>query len=919
MDIVEEIRKDPENGTRRLESEYKVGLMALARRFCTDEGDAEELVNSTLAEVVASIDRYAEQSAFFAWMARILVRRHGHDTERKSNETVMLSPETVEAAADPAAETRIFSDVDSSILRDAIEGLPEDIRNTVVMHYFMGIPVREAAKVLSVPTGTVAWRLHYARMLLAAKLGATAKKPGGKALLIILALAALTAIGAAGIAAIRAAMTGNAECTMQNAECQDAFPAEGFSAADLQSGNSSTVQLSNCPTVQPSAPRAAQQEQPMNATTLRTLAAFAAATATTYANTYYLSPSGNDANDGRSEATAFQTVNKAISQVHSHDSKDELVILPGKYAATGTLSMAGQFSSNLADADVIRSSTGNPADVVIYGNGSFNLLNLARGVVVDGITFSNGVATASGVGGGVRVGSDTTDYPTLLANCVITCCGATSSGKAAGGAYVFGAGKVADSVIENCTATTGSGAAGVFLNNSSKAPTIENTVIRNCSATDCADTCAGGIASAGGKGGSERIVDCVISNCTTTGKGGGAYLSLGPSALVSGTTFALCHALRGGGVLVADGTCVFEDCSFNENSSNAGDNGGGVLSTGRASFKNCRFAGNVAGKGGAVYSTSQARTSVTGCDFSSNSADDGGAFYLTGLASASLSNCMFTLNRSGYGGAAAFEQDEGGYFAFTNCVFASNAATKYGGAVSCCRSNYSPSGSDGSNLKGMYGEFYGCTFTNNVASDCGGALFHRENNSSRNSGTPLILRNSLFAYNRVSNPGYYHCGGAIYLLSYDKPVVDACTITRNDVASGGSNQFGAGFYNRFSCSFINTIIADNTMNGVSEGANDWFRSGATITASHSCAYPAPAPYNQFTVANGCVTTDPKFADSGRGDFTLRSSSPCKDTALLEPWMANAFDIAGNARVIGNGPNMGCYESVTLKGMVIVVK
>jgi predicted outer membrane repeat protein len=502
---------------------------------------------------------------------------------------------------------------------------------------------------------------------------------------------------------------------------------------------------------------------------------------------------------------------------------------------------------------------------------------------------------------------------------VITCCGATASGKAAGGAYVHGGGKVLDCVIENCTATTGEGAAGVFLNNSSKAPTIERSVIRNCSATDCADTCSGGIASYGSRGGSERIVDCVVSNCTTTARGGGAFLSLGPSASVSGTTFALCHALRGGGVLVADGTCVFEDCSFNGNSSNAGDNGGGVLSTGRASFKNCRFTGNVAGKGGAVYSTSQARTSVTGCDFSSNSADDGGAFYLTGLASASLSNCIFALNRSGYGGAAAFEQDEGGYFAFTNCVFASNAATKYGGAVSCCRSNYSPSGSDGSNPKGMYGEFYGCTFTNNVASDCGGALFHRENNSSRNSGTPLILRNSLFAYNRVSNSGYYHCGGAIYLLSYDKPVVDACTITRNDVTSGGSNQFGAGFYNRFSCSIINTIIADNTMNGVSEGANDWFRSGAAVTASHSCAYPAPYPYNQFTVANGCVTTDPKFADSGKGDFTLRSSSPCKDTALIEPWMANAFDLAGNARVIGNGPNMGCYESVFFKGLVIVVK
>ncbi|MBQ3288126.1 MAG: hypothetical protein IJH50_01785 [Kiritimatiellae bacterium] len=642
----------------------------------------------------------------------------------------------------------------------------------------------------------------------------------------------------------------------------------------------------------------------------------------THATTYYLKPDGDDSAAGTSESAAFKTINKAISQVHAKDSKDELVILPGKYAATGTLSMAGQYTSNLANADIIRSSTGNPVDAVIYGDGTFNLLNLARCVMIEGITFSNGVATTTGIGGGVRVGSSTeTTAPVVLTNCVITCCRATCTGKTAGGAYVFGAGKIIDCLVENCSAINGDGAAGVFLNNSYGNATVERTIIRNCSATDCGEQeiCAGGIASAGGKGGSERIVDCVISNCTTTGKGGGAYLSLGPSALVSGSTFALCHALRGGGVLVWDGTGTFENCSFNGNSSSNGDNGGGMLlaDTSRVSLNDCSFSGNVAGKGGAVYCTSQSRVSVTGCDFSSNNADDGGAFYMMLMASASLSNCTFTLNRSGYGGAAAFEQDEGSYFAFTNCIFASNVSTKYGGAVSCGRANYSTSGADGSNPKGMYGEFYGCAFTNNVASDCGGALFHRENNSSRNSGTPLILRNSLFAYNRVSTSGYYHCGGGIYLLSYDKPVVDACTITCNDVTSGGSNQFGAGLYNRWSCSVINTIIAGNTMNGVSEGANDWFRSGTTVTASHSCAYPAPSPYNQFTAANGCVNANPKFADSVNGDFLLRSSSPCKDTALLEPWMANAFDIAGNARVMGKGPNMGCYEFVVLNGMVIM--
>ena len=202
MTLIDEIRIHPEEGAKRLESECKPGLLALARRLCPDEGDAEELVNRTLAEAVAHIDSLISRPALFGWMCQILVDCHAKDNRRKSRAVEAADSETVATAMDEDAEARLFREVDAGILRDAIETLPPDIRKTVVMHYFMDIPVREAAKVLAVPTGTVAWRLHYARMLLAAKLGATAKKPGGKALLIILALAALTAIGAAVVTAV---------------------------------------------------------------------------------------------------------------------------------------------------------------------------------------------------------------------------------------------------------------------------------------------------------------------------------------------------------------------------------------------------------------------------------------------------------------------------------------------------------------------------------------------------------------------------------------------------------------------------------------------------------------------------------------------------------------------------------------------
>ena len=226
MDIVEEIRTDREKGARRLESEYKAGLMSLALRFCHDAGDAEELVNRTFAAVIDGIDGYLERSAFFGWMCQILTNIHSNDTRRKACKDVVCHG-YVPDIADESAEGETYRALDASLLRDAIETLPPDIKKTLLLHYFMDMPVKEVARVLSTPTSTVTWRLHYARKILAAKLGAAAKKPGGKALLVALALCGLTALGAA------VALVGDAAFSRvrRDAQAQDAA---GQGGGDLQ-------------------------------------------------------------------------------------------------------------------------------------------------------------------------------------------------------------------------------------------------------------------------------------------------------------------------------------------------------------------------------------------------------------------------------------------------------------------------------------------------------------------------------------------------------------------------------------------------------------------------------------------------------------------------------------------------------------
>ena len=230
MTVVEELRTDRERGARRLESEYKAGLMTLARRFCADEGDAEELVNRTLAAVVEGIDDYLEQSAFFGWMCKILENIHAKDVRRKSNRTVVGDAAAVDGARDDEARDRIFREVDASLLRDAIADLPADMKEALMLRYFMDLPVSRVARILSAPEGTVKWRLHCARMMLAAKLGA--RSPGVRVLVLGLLLAAGLAIGGALYTLGAAVFGSHAESAEVVSHAENAESAESVSHAE---------------------------------------------------------------------------------------------------------------------------------------------------------------------------------------------------------------------------------------------------------------------------------------------------------------------------------------------------------------------------------------------------------------------------------------------------------------------------------------------------------------------------------------------------------------------------------------------------------------------------------------------------------------------------------------------------------------
>ena len=77
MDIVDQIRTNREEGARRLASEYKARLLAVACRFCSDPTEAESLAWRTMDEAVRSIETLSNPDSLFSWMCGIMSNWYG--------------------------------------------------------------------------------------------------------------------------------------------------------------------------------------------------------------------------------------------------------------------------------------------------------------------------------------------------------------------------------------------------------------------------------------------------------------------------------------------------------------------------------------------------------------------------------------------------------------------------------------------------------------------------------------------------------------------------------------------------------------------------------------------------------------------------------------------------------------------------
>ena len=152
-------------------------LYAVALRLTRNPADAEDLTQNTFVKALRFHDKFKEGTYIKAWLLTILRNTFINEYRRKSRRPIEVELSGLEAAPDslPDAETTfklnhgqredLLELVDDPV-RKAVEELPDDFREAVIMADLEDMSYKEIADIMKCPLGTVMSRLYRGRKLL---------------------------------------------------------------------------------------------------------------------------------------------------------------------------------------------------------------------------------------------------------------------------------------------------------------------------------------------------------------------------------------------------------------------------------------------------------------------------------------------------------------------------------------------------------------------------------------------------------------------------------------------------------------------------------------------------------------------------------------------------------------------------------
>jgi RNA polymerase sigma-70 factor (ECF subfamily) len=134
---------------------------AVATLILRDRESAHDAVQEAFVSAWRDIASLRDPGAWEAWLYRLTVRscyRHARKQRRRNVVELRVLPEhDAPGAPDLAIGVAERDEIERRLVQ-----LPVDQRAVIVVHFFLDLPLTDAARVLDIPLGTAKSRLHRA-------------------------------------------------------------------------------------------------------------------------------------------------------------------------------------------------------------------------------------------------------------------------------------------------------------------------------------------------------------------------------------------------------------------------------------------------------------------------------------------------------------------------------------------------------------------------------------------------------------------------------------------------------------------------------------------------------------------------------------------------------------------------------------
>jgi RNA polymerase sigma-70 factor (ECF subfamily) len=147
-------------------------LDAAARLILRDPDRAEDAVQETLVRCWRDLPTLRDIDRFDAWLNRLFLNACRDELRLGKRRSVEIALPEILPSTVPDTQS---AHADRDELERGVRCLEPEHRTVLVLHYYLGLPLPDAAAAMGIPLGTAKSRLHRATQALRAVLDADAR------------------------------------------------------------------------------------------------------------------------------------------------------------------------------------------------------------------------------------------------------------------------------------------------------------------------------------------------------------------------------------------------------------------------------------------------------------------------------------------------------------------------------------------------------------------------------------------------------------------------------------------------------------------------------------------------------------------------------------------------------------------------